>query len=123
MIQLPATDDMRRQPDHWRGISGLTTALRESVSRSRVYAAAFTGCVPRANQAFAGTSTVRVMSVQHACKIGPEGIVSKRWDRVTAQGDRRLAEVQDSGSAGGEARGGSGLGSLTITTRERRGLR
>ena len=34
-----------------------------------------------------------------------------------------LADVQDSGSAGGEARGGGGLGLLTITTRERRGLR
>jgi hypothetical protein len=34
-----------------------------------------------------------------------------------------LADVQDSGSAGGEAGGGRGLGLLTITTRERRGLR
>jgi hypothetical protein len=37
-----------------------------------------------------------------ACKMGPEEMVSKRWDRATAQG---------------------GLGSLTTTTRERRGLR
>ena len=34
-----------------------------------------------------------------------------------------LAKVQESGSAGGEASGGRGLGSLIITTRERRGLR
>ena len=35
----------------------------------------------------------------------------------------RLAEVQDSGSAGGDAGGGRALGSRMITTRERRGLR
>ena len=29
------------------------------------------------------------VAIQHACTMGPERIVSKRWDRVTAQGDRR----------------------------------
>ncbi len=60
---------------------------------------------------------------KHACKTGLEGIVSKRWIAFPLRAIPGLAEVQDSGSAGGEARGGCGLGLLTITTRERRGLR
>ena len=61
---------------------------------------------------------------QHACKAGSRG------DRFQAAGIALpfraiagLAKVQESGSAGGEASGGRGLGSLIITTRERRGLR
>jgi hypothetical protein len=61
---------------------------------------------------------------QHACQDGTGGGSSRSAGialplRVIAG----LAEVQESGSAGGEARGGRGLGLLIITTRERRGLR
>ena len=40
---------------------------------------------------------------QHACKMGLEGIVSKRWDRVIDRQVAGLAKVQESGCAGGEA--------------------
>ena len=56
-------------------------------------------------------------------RVPPDLNVSKRWIAFPLRAIAGLAEVQDSGSAGGEARGGCGLGLLTITTRERRGLR
>ena len=54
----------------------------------------------KSRPAFAKTSTFRLnkplehpegdVAFQHACKMmGPQGIVSKRRNRVTAQGDRR----------------------------------
>jgi hypothetical protein len=47
---------------------------------------------------------------RHACKLGLEGIVSKRLARLIVQAGRRMAEVRESGSAGSEAGGGRGLG-------------
>ena len=57
---------------------------------------------------------------QHACKIGLEGIVSKRLGSRLVRPIARLAQVQKPRSARGEARGRTGLGTLT---RARRGLR
>ena len=48
----------------------------------------------------------RRLRKKHACKTGLEGIVSKRWIAFPLRAIAGLAEVQDSGSAGGEARGG-----------------
>ena len=48
---------------------------------------------------------------RHACKMGLEGIVSKRLgSRYVSGRSTRLAQVQEPGGAGGEARGGRGLG-------------
>ena len=40
---------------------------------------------------------------KHACKTGLEGIVSKRWIAFPLRAIAELAEVRESGSAGGEA--------------------
>ena len=49
---------------------------------------------------------------QHACKMGLEGIVSKRLGSRYRRAVRPMAQVQEPGGAGGEAGGGGGLGSL-----------
>ena len=47
----------------------------------------------------------------HACKMGLEGIVSKRKDFILSLGAvTRLAEEQEPGECGGDAGGGGGLG-------------
>ena len=47
---------------------------------------------------------------QHACKMGLEGIVSKRLGLALSVGpDNRLAQVQEPGRASGEAGGGRGV--------------
>ena len=51
---------------------------------------------------------------QHACKMGLEGIVSKRLgSTLPLRAFTRLAQVQEPGGTGGEARGGRGLGEMT----------
>ena len=40
---------------------------------------------------------------QHACKMGLEGLSRSGWDRATDRAFARLAEVQESRRAGGEA--------------------
>ena len=51
---------------------------------------------------------------QHACKMGLEGIVSKRLGSHLPFGAfTRLAQVQEPGGTGGEAGGGGGLGQMT----------
>jgi bifunctional non-homologous end joining protein LigD len=40
---------------------------------------------------------------EHACKMGLEGIVSKRLGSLPLRSHQRLAQVQESGCAGGEA--------------------
>ena len=51
---------------------------------------------------------------QHACKMGLEGIVSKRLGSTYRSGrTSRLAQVQEPGGTGGEAGGGRGLGEVT----------
>ena len=52
---------------------------------------------------------------QHACKMGLEGIVSKRLgSRYRSGRTSRLAQVQEPGGTGGEAGGGGGVGTVTI---------
>ena len=52
---------------------------------------------------------------QHACKMGLEGIVSKRLGSRYRSGRSPDWLKFRIGSTGGEARGGRGLGSLIIT--------
>ena len=48
---------------------------------------------------------------QHACKMGLEGIVSKRLgSALSLRAFTRLAQVQEPGGTGGEAGGGRGVG-------------
>ena len=48
---------------------------------------------------------------QHACEMGLEGIVSKRKDSLYRSGrSQGLAQDEEPGVRGGEARGGRGLG-------------
>lgn len=55
---------------------------------------------------------------QGACKMGLEGIVSKRLGSRYRSGRLAgLAEVRESGGARGEARGGGGLGQVTVISR------
>ena len=49
---------------------------------------------------------------RHACKMGLEGIVSKRKDLPTARQIIRLAQDEEPGVCGGEARGRRGLGTV-----------
>ena len=50
---------------------------------------------------------------QHACKLGLEGIVSKRLgSRYRSGRSSRLAQVQEPARASGQARGGRGLGKM-----------
>ena len=49
---------------------------------------------------------------RHACKMGLEGIVSKRRIALQVRAFAGLAEVQESGGASGEAGGGGGLGKM-----------
>ena len=46
----------------------------------------------------------------HACKMGLEGIVSKRKDSTYRSGLTRLAQNEERGCTRGEAGGGEGLG-------------
>ena len=51
------------------------------------------------------------LSRRHVCKLGIEGIVSKRLGlALSLRPHRRLAQVQEPGGTGGEAGGGGGLG-------------
>ena len=50
----------------------------------------------------------------HACKLGLEGIVSKRKDSPYRSGRTPLAQVQEPRLAGGQARGRRGLGPQTL---------
>jgi len=49
----------------------------------------------------------------HACRLGLEGIVSKRGFRLPFRPLARLAQDEESGLCGGEAGSGGGLGALT----------
>ena len=53
----------------------------------------------------------------HACKLGLEGIVSKRKDPLPLRPLDRLAQVEESERSGGEAGGRGGLGALTAPAR------
>jgi len=53
----------------------------------------------------------------HACKLGLEGIVSKRKDPLPLRPLARLAQVEESERSGGEAGGRGGLGALTAPAR------
>jgi bifunctional non-homologous end joining protein LigD len=58
---------------------------------------------------------------RHACKMGLEGIVSKRRIALQVRAFAGLAEIQESGSTGGEKGGGRGLGQAAIRDRARAG--
>ena len=92
LLELDGTD-LRREPIETRKAT-LASILRKAGRPAPQRALAHDGAVV----------------FQHACKIGCEGIVSKRWARATAPAARRLAQVQEPGGAGGQARGGGGLG-------------
>jgi hypothetical protein len=47
---------------------------------------------------------------RHACKLGLEGIVSKRKDSPYRSGLTQLAQDEEPGLRGGKKRGGGGLG-------------
>jgi ATP-dependent DNA ligase len=56
----------------------------------------------------------------HACKMGLEGIVSKRKDSAYRSGrSPDWLKMKNSNAPGGEARGGRGLGQMTRTHRSR----
>jgi hypothetical protein len=51
---------------------------------------------------------------RHACKMGLEGIVSKRLDsHLPIRSIQGLAQVQEPGGTGGQARGRRGMGKMT----------
>ena len=99
-------DDLRREPIEVRKVT-LASILRKSRPGVRL------------NEHLAHDCGLTVF--RHACKIGLEGIVSKRLGlALSVRPIARLAQVQKPRSARGEARGRTGLGTLT---RARRGLR
>ena len=50
---------------------------------------------------------------RHACKMNWRGSSRSALDRVTGPAGRRLAQVQEPGSASRQPRGGGGLGSVS----------
>jgi hypothetical protein len=52
------------------------------------------------------------LSIRHGCQLGIEGLVSKRLGS-RYRSVARLAQVQEPGGAGGETRGGRGVGPVT----------
>ena len=75
LLELDGTD-MRREPIEVRKAT-LASILRKSKARC-------------SSQRAPGASGWRLLVFQHACKMGLEGIVSKRWDRATGRVARRI---------------------------------
>ena len=116
-LSYPAT--LRTTPPGFK-----SRLLRDPARRSERSSRASPSSTPLRFAGAASEHPSEAAVFQHACKAGSRG------DRFQAAGIALplraiagLAKVQESGSAGGEASGGRGLGSLIITTRERRGLR
>ena len=93
--------DMRREPIETRKAT-LASLLRKGMPGVRL------------NEHIAHPNGAAVF--HHACKLGAEGIVSKRLgSRYRSGRSPDWLKFRESGSTGGEARGGRGLGSLIIT--------
>ena len=93
--------DMRREPIETRKAT-LASLLRKGMPGVRL------------NEHIAHPNGAAVF--HHACKLGARGdCVEAPRLAVQVGALAGLAEVQESGSTGGEARGGRGLGSLIIT--------
>ena len=92
-------------------------------TRKATLASLLRGCLPglRLNEHLAYPGDV---VFQHACKMGLEGIVSKRLgSRYRSGRTQRLAQVQEPGGAGGEAGGRGGLGQARVAVTQNKETR